>query len=297
MERWGGIGYGVAAAAAALEGAWAVRPLVKVGSDLASPARDFLATIPGVDGSALRVVSEPNNRVELRYRDDAERTEVLSGGGPPWEAAALVDALAGCDALLINFVSGREATLRTCRAVRAAFGGPIYADLHSLFLGIAPDGTRLPRPLPDFRSWTACFDAVQLNEDEARLAAPGTDPRALLESLIREGRALAAVTLGSRGAAWSAAPSTVDGGGLRTAGPAPGPGGGRVESGSVTIGAPRRGDPTGCGDVWGAAFFSRILRGDPVPEAAGVATRLAARSVEHTGAEGLYQLLHAEVVS
>ena len=85
------------------------------------------------------------------------------------------------------------------------------------------------------------------------------------------------VTAGAEGAFWAARD------------------GARVDSGSVTIRAPRRGDPTGCGDVWGAAFFTRALAGDPVPAAAEVATRLAARNVEHRGAEGLYNVLAREV--
>ena len=39
------------------------------------------------------------------------------------------------------------------------------------------DGIRVLRPLPDAAEWFACFDAVQLNEDEMRQLSP--DPLAL----------------------------------------------------------------------------------------------------------------------
>ncbi len=47
------------------------------------------------------------------------------------------------------------------------------------------------------------------------------------------------------------------------------------------------GDPTGCGDVLGAALVAGLLRGEPLETALARATRLAARNVSHRGASGL----------
>jgi sugar/nucleoside kinase (ribokinase family) len=47
------------------------------------------------------------------------------------------------------------------------------------------------------------------------------------------------------------------------------------------------GDPTGCGDVWGATYFSRLLAGDTLTAAMRGANEAAARNVEHRGATGL----------
>src|SRR5262249_34930398 len=46
-------------------------------------------------------------------------------------------------------------------------------------------------------------------------------------------------------------------------------------------------DPTGCGDVWGATYFSRLLAGDNLGDAILAAHRAAARNVSHRGASGL----------
>jgi sugar/nucleoside kinase (ribokinase family) len=46
-------------------------------------------------------------------------------------------------------------------------------------------------------------------------------------------------------------------------------------------------DPTGCGDVWGATAFARLLAGDPLEAALRAANRAAGRSAEHRGVEGL----------
>jgi sugar/nucleoside kinase (ribokinase family) len=284
VEAWGGLGYALASAAAARDPGWTVLPIVKVGSDLASAAREFLAGIPGVTGEALAVVDQPNNRVELRYLDEADRVERLTGGVPAWSWSELEPITARCDALLVNFISGHELVLGTARGLRGACRGPVFADLHSLFLATRPDGTRVARTRPDVGEWLSCFDVVQLNRAEAALAStPETAPEAFARSVLEAGPNLAAVTLGEEGAVWASrrAPDV--------------PGGGRVASGCVTIDSPRRGDPTGCGDVWGAAFFSRILAGERADVAARFATRLAGRSVGHRGATGLFEILSSEV--
>ena len=299
VERWGGIGYGIAAAAAALSRQWRVLPIVRVGRDMHGHALDFISTVDGVDASAMLSVDAPTNRVELCYHSASERTERLTGGVGCWPWAELRTRIARCDALLVNFVSGHEATLETTRRLRGGFKGPIYADLHSLFLGTRADGTRVPRPLDDPEAWVRCFDAVQLNEAEARLALPGgASSERMPDVALGWGAGLAVVTGGEAGVRWAARRDlNADPLAWRTAGggrsPVPGA---RVVTGSVTISSALRGDPTGCGVVWGAAFFGRLLSGDSIGTAAETATRFAARNVVHRGADGLFQALLHEVV-
>ena len=292
VEEWGGIAYALSALRAALPGEWVILPIVKVGRDLSEEAFRFLREIPGVDASAIVVVPEPNNRVELRYTSTDRRTERLSGGVPPWSWPELAPVTDLCDALYVNFISGYEMELPAARALRAGYAGPIYADLHSLFLGINPAGIRVPEALQGWPDWLACFDGVQMNEDEfTLLGGIGGDPwRRAAEALGPELKLLA-VTLGPKGAAYVAG-----------AGFAPDPGSwraraplgvaGSARSGRVPLaGLPLDGDPTGCGDVWGATFFARLLAGDALEAAMREANRLAARNVSHRGARGLYRHL------
>ena len=72
---------------------------------------------------------------------------------------------------------GSSSTSRPRRRSGRASAGPIYADLHSLFLGMQHDGMRMLQPLPDAAAWFGCFDVVQLNEDEMRQLSP--DPLSL----------------------------------------------------------------------------------------------------------------------
>ena len=304
VEEWGGITYALGGLDAALPDDWEIVPIMKVGYDLATRAREFLATLRrAAPDAALVEVPYPNQRVELRYVSDERRTERLSHGMPGWTWAALHPLLATArlDALYVNFLSGWELDLATAQAVRAHFHGPIYCDLHMLVMAVQEDGLRTPRVLPDVAEWCACFDVLQLNEDEMATLAP--DPMALSATAMAAGVSCLVVTLGKRGAVYFAAPG-FDGiadlpprAGLATA-----PRGGRSAFGPVRTAlvpaAPVRGadgDPTGCGDVWGATHFSRLLAGDNLLDAIRRAHAAAARNVEHRGASGLAAFLRGEL--
>jgi sugar/nucleoside kinase (ribokinase family) len=56
-------------------------------------------------------------------------------------------------------------------------------------------------------------------------------------------------------------------------------------------------DPTGCGDVFGAAAFARLLAGDSIEAALRHATALAARNAGFRGASGLARHLRGELVT
>ena len=141
IEEWGGIAYALAGAAAARSGTWTIVPIIKIGSDLRDSAFRFLSALPGVDlEGGLRVVPEPNNRVELRYQERERRCERMTGGVPPWQFEELEPILGTLDALYINFISGFEMSRDTAVRIRQTFTGPIYGDLHSLLLGIEPGG-------------------------------------------------------------------------------------------------------------------------------------------------------------
>jgi sugar/nucleoside kinase (ribokinase family) len=277
VEEWGGIGYALAACDAALGDDWELVPLVKVGSDLAAHAREFLRGLRRVAADAAPIeVPQRNNRVVLRYTDDDRRSEVLSGGVPGWSWIGLQPLLRDIDALYINFISGFELDLPTAQLVRQHFRGPIYADLHSLMMQLEPSGLRTFAPLADVPAWCRCFDHIQLNEEELTFLAP--DPLALAATALHHGVQHLFVTLGARGVVYFA-----DGSPMRTS--------------LVVASAPRNagGDPTGCGDVWGATQFSRLLAGDTLDVAMRRACDAAARNVEHKGASGLAHHLRGEL--
>ena len=291
VEEWGGIAYALAGLDASLEEGWEIVPLIKVGRDLAAPAAEFLRSLRRLTpGGRCVEVEAPNNRVVLRYARDERRCERMAGGVPSWNWAELGPMVRDLDAVYVNFISGFEMCLGTAEALRHGFAGPIYADLHSLFLGMQHDGMRVRRPLPDAPSWFGCFDTVQLNEDEMRELSP--DPLALSAEAIAAGVGLLIVTLGPRGAAYVAAPG-FDG---RRAGRRAEAGGATVRSARVEAEPVDAADPTGCGDVFGASAFSRLLAGDDVETALRHANRMAGRNVTYRGATGLADHLRGELV-
>ncbi|MGH7718769.1 MAG: PfkB family carbohydrate kinase [Gemmatimonadaceae bacterium] len=294
VEEWGGITYALSGFDAALCEEWEIVPIIKVGSDLEARARQFAGSLRRMaPDAALIEVPAPNNRVELRYETSERRCERLTGGVPGWTWMGLKPLLSGIDALYINFLSGWELDLETCRLVRQHFRGPIYCDLHMLVMAVQPSGWRTAVPLPNAAEWCRCFDVLQVNEDEMRTMAP--DPLGLAATAMASGVRGLIVTLGSRGAVYFAAPDferIEDLAAPRLLDAAPGPV--RTELIAATP-VSAEGDPTGCGDVWGATCFSRLLCGEALGDAMRAAHRAAARNLEHRGATGLSRHLRGEL--
>ncbi len=298
VEEWGGITYALSALDAALPNDWSIVPLARVGHDLHARAREFLRTLRRIAPDAEPIaVPQANNRVELRYLSAERRSEVLTGGVPPWPWLGLKPLLRDLDALYINLISGFELELETAQLIRQHFAGPIYLDLHSLTLAVQPDGLRTLQPLPNAAAWMACADLVQMNEDELAMMAP--DPMALAATALAQQVSALVVTLGARGAVYVTAPGFERLGDLQRRG-----------AGTSVLGAVRtalvaaeradvkggEGDPTGCGDVFGATLFSRLLAGDTFTVALQSAVKAAARNVAYRGARGLAHHLRGELI-
>ncbi|MDR0788214.1 MAG: carbohydrate kinase family protein [Gemmatimonadota bacterium] len=285
IEQWGGLTYSLAALSAGKPAGWEVRPILRVGADLAESAWNFIGQLPGLElDCGFTVVPEPNNRVELCYRDTAERSEQLSGGVCGWTFAELEPLLKDVDAVYVNFISGFEMDITTAESIRTP-GIPVYADLHSLFLGPPPaDGPREPRVPDEWRRWIAAFDIVQMNEPELALLSAEAglpsdgDPLTALSTLAAGGPKLAFLTRGPQGAVWALPGEAGKGGYLPLAEP------------------PSSGDPTGCGDIWGAIVASGLAAGEPVELAMRRANTAASARLGVTGItrlrDALYHALH-----
>jgi sugar/nucleoside kinase (ribokinase family) len=288
VEEWGGIAYALAALEASLPDDWEIVPLVRVGRDLAPSANRFLDELTRRAATSRFIeVPEPNNRVTLRYQTLTRRTERLTGGVSPWTWAELGPLVRDLDALYLNFISGSELDLETAVRLRHGYPGPIYADLHSLLLGVTPGGLRVPRPLPNLGAWLGCFDAVQMNEDELGILA--RPPMELAAEALAAGVRLLVVTVGARGAVYfTARPFALA--------PRAGPPAGPVETARVAAPvALESGDPTGCGDVFGATLVAQLLAGHALPDALGAANAAAGRNLAHRGATRLQYHLRGQL--
>lgn len=286
-EEWGGIAYSLSALEATLPPNWEIVPLIKVGRDLAPAANEFLRGLTRRSGAARFIeVPEPNNRVVLLYESAERRTERLSGGVPGWRWDELGPMLRDLDALYVNLIAGWELDLATAQHLRRGFHGPIYVDMHSAFLGVAGDGTRTPRPLADIEAWFRCFDVVQVNEEEMAQIAGG--PMEVAALALGAGVRLLLVTLGKGGVVYFTQdpfqflprPTEAARGPIRTA---------RLPA------QQEDGDPTGCGDVFGASMTAALLGGASVDRALAAANQMAGRNVTFKGASGLHRHLRGEL--
>ena len=134
---------------------------------------------------------------------------------------------------------------------------------------------------PTRSAWFSCFDVVQMNEEEMQQIS--RDPLTVAAQAMAQGVTLMAVTLGPRGVVYVAAPGAGESAAIRTALiPAP------------YVADP---DPTGCGDVFGAALCARLLAGDGTEPALRRAVDAASRNASFRGARGLAQHLRGELVT
>lgn len=297
VEEWGGISYALAAADAVAPDDLRVRPVLKLGRDLAERGFEFLRSLSIIDTArAVYVGDAPNPRVELRYRGAERWCERLHGEVLPWTWRELAAHIEDCDALYVNFITGYELDLEAARQLRRAFKGPIYADIHSLMLAKGPGGERSLRRLRRWDEWLACFDIVQVNEDELGvLSADWGDPWAFAAGVVGSATGLLLVTLGPGGAAYVMSESALSrwGGGK---GERSGETHSRLtRTGRFKVESVEDGDPTGCGDVWGITAFLGLIAGLDVEGAIRRANRAAQANVTHRGTSGLSRYLRGEV--
>ncbi len=238
----GGIYYAVHTLSALLPSDARLHPVLVVGADAIETVRGDWSALPGVVLDGVKPVEAPNNRVHIEYHAEDGRDETQAGGLPPLSSRDLARWPARLDAWLWNLVSGSEVERSTFDALKSAFEGPVYLDLHSLCLEPASDRARRPRRPPDWEAWVTGVTWLQMNAAEAALLWTGTPEPLERESVAKLAAHIHSlgvrgvlVTYGADGAAWYGAAGDV------------------VERPGRSVVAV---DPTGCGDVFGAAWFA-----------------------------------------
>ncbi len=275
-ESLGGIAHTVSALAATADGVHTIVPVCWVGDDCRGRIEAWAAALPGVSLEAVVPMSQANPRVQLSYAGAGragERVERLSHAPPPL-ADSDVEAAAGADVVVVNFITGNDCTEPAMRLLRAS-SDRVYLDVHSLALATAADGSRHYRCRDDWWSWLGCADIVQCNLSEAATIC-GLDPAS-----VREVEATAAVEKMLQGSPpGEGAPGGRSGPGVwlltlaaegatifdRRSG--------EVESTHLAAPLIDVVDPTGAGDAFGAGYVCAWLNGAEPDDA----TRAGVRS-------------------
>ena len=268
-QSYGGIFFSVAALANLLAPEDVVAPVFGIGGNDYEAFIERLNAYPNVDTSGLYSFDGPTNQVRLVYSNAADRTECsrhISEAIPFARIRQHLDA----DMVYVNMISGFDVTLETFDEIRMQVretNAPLYLDVHSLTLGIEDDFTRVHRPVDAWRRWLFMIHAAQMNEEEAAIL---TTEKLSEDSLARQALALNTnallITRGHKGCTAFIDERKH----LR-----------RVDiPGEKVDGAP---DPTGCGDVFAAAYCAHYSRSRDIASSAGFANRVAARKAGFQG--------------
>ncbi len=269
----GGIFFSVATLANLLSPSDTVVPVFGIGKNEYDDVIAILGKYPNVDTSAIYRTNGPTNQVHLIYRDKTERVECSKFIAEPVPFRKIRSHL-DVDILLINMISGFDITLETLDEIRMEVRDartPIYMDVHSLTLGIRDDFTRFHRPVDAWRRWLFMIHAAQMNEDEARvLAADHYDEDSLAKQVLALNTTALVITRGERGCT-----AFVDSHKHTQRHDCPG------------IPIANAVDPTGCGDVFGAAYCANYARTGDIVSSVTFANSIAARKAAMAGSTAI----------
>lgn len=254
-----------------------VVPVFSVGDADYEMVMDELSSYPQVNTKGIFTFKGNTNQVHLFYGEDgASRTECSMHICKPIPFAKIKPHL-GTDGVLINMVSGFDITLETMDLIRMETRDdriPIHFDFHSLTLGIDQQSARFRRPLPDWRRWSFMVNSTQLSEKEAKgLTIEKYDEENFINQFMSLMTTHLIITRGDRGAALIEQENK-----KLTRHDIPG-----IKLKQVV-------DTTGCGDVFGAAFFYFYLKTKDAQRACHYANQFAAHNATFSGSSGLKTL-------
>ncbi len=272
-ESYGGIFWAVATLANLLSSEDVISPVFGIGTNEFDKVIKRLNRYENVDTTGIFKVDAPTNQVHLLYGvNGSQRVECSKYISDPIPFSRM-DRLTHADGIIINMVSGLDVTLETFNGIRTEAhkrNVPVHFDLHSLSLGIDNEHKRFRSPVGDWREWCTGINSVQMSEEEAAGLTPEhLDERSLATTVLSENCHAMIITRDRRGGTLF------------------------QKSGNQLVTHEFHGieteaqDPTGCGDVFGAAYLVEFLKNRNHIRAVEYANRLAAAKTRFVGVDGL----------
>ena len=276
--RWGGIFFSLVTLANLAEDA-IIFPIFGVGTEEYEPLLERLRRYSNVDPSGIFSLPGPTNTVYLLSQNDEQRVECSKSIAPSIPLQHIEPHLPA-DAILVNMISGFDLTLETLSSLRMATQSNqtlLHLDIHSLTLGVDNQNRRFRRPLETWRRWCYLADTVQMNEVEAKaLPLEYLQEEDLAKQVLSLGLRACVLTRGVHGVSvWSQDHKKIS----------------RADLPAAPI--EQRVDPTGCGDVFAAAFCYHLAHHHDVAAAAVFANQIAALNVAYTGSDGIDSISEA----
>ncbi len=276
-EFVGGIFYSLVTLSTLMSPTDILHPVFGVGESEYEGFVKRLEEYPNVDTSGIFKFKGNTNRVSFySQQGDGQQVECSKHIAEPIPFGKIKPYL-DADAILINMISGSDITLDTLDKLRMAVRDnrtPIHFDFHSLAMGIDKEYRRFPRPLTEWRRWCFMLNSIQMTEVEAiNLTAERFDEPTLINHLMplmvnalfitRGDRGVTAITQHNKKLTRRDFPS--------------------AQQGPVV-------DPTGCGDVFGAAYLFHALREKDDLRATELANQAAGLKSTFRGTDGLRAL-------
>src|ERR1041385_952216 len=275
-RSYGGIFFSVATLANLLNNGDTVHPVFGVGKADYDAFIERLSVYPNIDTSGIYKFNAPTNEVNLLYQDEKERIECSRyiAEPIPWKK---IKPYIEADMVLVNMISGFDITLETLDEIRINTRDnhtPVYMDVHSLTLGIKEDLTRFHRPVDNWRRWLFMLHGAQMNEEEAAiLSSEKLNEENLAKHVLALNTKGLIVTRGKRGcSAFIDEHKHVH----------------RHDIAGVEVSGPV--DPTGCGDVFAAAYCSAYVKSKDIFSAAQFANTVAAAKAQMRGSTEIDRL-------
>jgi sugar/nucleoside kinase (ribokinase family) len=138
----------------------------------------------------------PVVRLDLYGEKEREETyENIIG-----ELNIATSALNKFDGLLINMITGFDATLSQMKEIRKKYNGLIYYDVHTFSRGLDKNMNRRFRLIPEFDMWAENIDILQVNSRELFTLADFKDEYDIIRFILGKGVKYLIVTKGKKGA-------------------------------------------------------------------------------------------------
>ncbi len=153
-----------------------------------------------------------------------------------------IEELNKFDGIFINMITGFDINAEDIQLFRRNYNGLIYIDIHSLARGIDDNYRRDFRKIPEREIWISSVDILQANDHEIFTLSEKKTEKEIAEELLCMGPKIILVTKGDQGASLYTVAND--------------------ELISLTLSAieVETRNKVGCGDVFGAAFFSSYIK-------------------------------------
>lgn len=204
VESFGGIFYTILILTQLLEDDAEIYPICFTGTDFDQQIREKLKPYRNIKLDGLQLQPQKHTAHHIIYRDQETRTEVETQPLPPLQRANIQLAF-DCDAIIVNFITGRDLSFDAYHYLGTFTRPLIYVDFHSLALVKDTQGQSFYHRLPDWVNWVRPAQILQMNQMEAitlgDLASDWTNPgyREFGEAILNYGVQIFNMTLGSQG--------------------------------------------------------------------------------------------------